>query len=127
MLSHHNARVNSHQRRKQTRFRVCFHLWCELTSTMIIERNDQFHGIHENRNPQFEQQSNINYVISMCFGYWKDNCKHFSPQGPIGIGLIEVVGSLVLPQQMREFKGILPRNFGTKISRLYTRITDVIM
>ena len=23
--------VNSHQRWKQTRFRVCFHLWCELT------------------------------------------------------------------------------------------------
>ena len=34
MLRHHNARVNSHQRWKQTRFRVCFHLWCELTSTM---------------------------------------------------------------------------------------------
>ena len=34
MLWHHNARVNSHQRWKQTRFRVCFHLWCELTSTM---------------------------------------------------------------------------------------------
>ena len=34
MLWHHNARVNSHQRWKQTRFRVCFHLWCELTNTM---------------------------------------------------------------------------------------------
>ena len=34
MLWHHNARVNSHQRWKQTRFRVCFHLWCELTITM---------------------------------------------------------------------------------------------
>ena len=34
MLWHHKARVNSHQRWKQTRFRVCFHLWCELTSTM---------------------------------------------------------------------------------------------
>ena len=33
MLWHHNARVNSHQRWKQKRFRVCFHLWCELTST----------------------------------------------------------------------------------------------
>ena len=33
---HHNARVNSHQRWKQTRFRVCFHLWCELTSTMNL-------------------------------------------------------------------------------------------
>ena len=33
MLWHHNARVNSHQRWKQTRF-VCFHLWCELTSTL---------------------------------------------------------------------------------------------
>ena len=31
MLWHHNAWVNSHQRWKQTRFRVCFHLWCELT------------------------------------------------------------------------------------------------
>ena len=30
------ARVNSHQRWKQTRFRVCFHLWCELTSTMNV-------------------------------------------------------------------------------------------
>ena len=36
MLWHHNARVNSHQRWKQTRFRVCFHLWCELTSTMNL-------------------------------------------------------------------------------------------
>ena len=34
MLWHHNARVNSHQRWKQTRFRICFHLWRELTSTM---------------------------------------------------------------------------------------------
>ena len=31
MLWHYNTRVNSHQRWKQTRFRVCFHLWCELT------------------------------------------------------------------------------------------------
>ena len=37
MLWHHNARVNSHQRWKQTRFRVCFHLWCELTSAMNME------------------------------------------------------------------------------------------
>ena len=36
MLWHYNARVNSHQRWKQTRFRVCFHLWCELTSTMNV-------------------------------------------------------------------------------------------
>ena len=36
MLWHHNARVNSHQRWKQTRFRICFHLWCELTSTMNV-------------------------------------------------------------------------------------------
>ena len=36
MLWHHNARVNSPQRWKQRRFRVCFHLWCELTSTMIV-------------------------------------------------------------------------------------------
>ena len=36
MLWHHKARVNSHQRWKQTRFRVCFHLWCELTSTMNV-------------------------------------------------------------------------------------------
>ena len=28
--------VNSHQRWKQTRFRVCFHLWYELTSTMNV-------------------------------------------------------------------------------------------
>ena len=28
------TRVNSHQRWKQTRFRVCLHLWCELTNTM---------------------------------------------------------------------------------------------
>ena len=34
MLWHHSIRVNSHQRWKQMRFRVCFHLWCELTSTM---------------------------------------------------------------------------------------------
>ena len=33
---HNNARVNSHQRWKQTWFRVCFHLWCELTSTMNV-------------------------------------------------------------------------------------------
>ena len=31
MLRHHNARVNLHRRWKQTRNRVCFHLWCELT------------------------------------------------------------------------------------------------
>ena len=36
MLWHHNARVNSHQRWKQMRFRVCFHLWCELTSTINV-------------------------------------------------------------------------------------------
>ena len=36
MLWHHNAKVNSHQRWKQTRFRVCFHLWCELTNTMNV-------------------------------------------------------------------------------------------
>ena len=36
MLWHLNARVNSRQRWKQTRFRVCFHLWCELTSTMNV-------------------------------------------------------------------------------------------
>ena len=36
MLWHLNARVNSHQRWKQTRFRVCFHLWCELTSTTNV-------------------------------------------------------------------------------------------
>ena len=36
MLWHLNARVNSHQRWKQTRFRVCFHLWCELTNTMNV-------------------------------------------------------------------------------------------
>ena len=28
--------VNSHQRWKKTRNRVCFHLWCELTTTMNI-------------------------------------------------------------------------------------------
>ena len=53
MLWHHYARVNSHQRWKQTRFRICFHLWCELTSTMN-EQNDKFHGIHDiPRDPQF--------------------------------------------------------------------------
>ena len=36
MLWHLNARVNSHQRWKQTWFRVCVHLWCELTSTMKV-------------------------------------------------------------------------------------------
>ena len=36
MLWHRHARVNSHQRWKQTRFRVCFHLWCELTSTINV-------------------------------------------------------------------------------------------
>ena len=34
ILWRHNAKVNSHQRWKQTRIRVCFHLWCELTRTM---------------------------------------------------------------------------------------------
>ena len=34
MLWCNDAKVNSHQRWKQTRIRVCFHLWCELTSTM---------------------------------------------------------------------------------------------
>ena len=36
MLWHNNARVNSHQRWKQTRNRVCFHLWCELTRTINV-------------------------------------------------------------------------------------------
>ena len=36
MLWHLNAQVNSHQRWKQTRFRICFHLWCELTNTMNV-------------------------------------------------------------------------------------------
>ena len=36
MLWHHNARVNSHHRWKQTRNRACFHLWCELTNTMNV-------------------------------------------------------------------------------------------
>ena len=36
MLFHYNAGVSSHQRWKQTRFPVCFHLWCELTSTMNV-------------------------------------------------------------------------------------------
>ena len=36
MLWHHNARVNSHQRWKQTRFCICFHLCCELTNTMNV-------------------------------------------------------------------------------------------
>ena len=36
MLWHRNARVNSHQRWKQMQFRICFHLWCELTSTMNV-------------------------------------------------------------------------------------------
>ena len=31
MLWQHNPRVNSHQRWKQMRFSVCFHLWCEFT------------------------------------------------------------------------------------------------
>ena len=42
MLWHQNARVNSPQRWKQTRFRVCFHLWCELTSTMRFNRMTRF-------------------------------------------------------------------------------------
>ena len=54
-----NASVNSHQRWKQTRNRVCFHPWCELTlalwchsivwspfSWYKMYRNDKFHGIH---------------------------------------------------------------------------------
>ena len=36
MLWHYNARVNSHQRWKQTRFRICIHLWCELTRTRNV-------------------------------------------------------------------------------------------
>ena len=51
--------VNSHQRWKQTRYCVCFHLWCELTLALWchsiiwsrfswnkISRNHKFHGIH---------------------------------------------------------------------------------
>ena len=50
MLWHHNARVNSHQRGKQTRFRVCFHLWCELTSTMnVTEWQVSWNSWYENR------------------------------------------------------------------------------
>ena len=36
MVWHLNARVNAHQRWKQMRFRICFHLWCELTITMNV-------------------------------------------------------------------------------------------
>ena len=36
MLWCHNARVNSHQRWKQTRNRVCFHLWCKLTLALWL-------------------------------------------------------------------------------------------
>ena len=36
MLWHHNTRINSHQRWKQMRFRICFHLWCEMTITMNV-------------------------------------------------------------------------------------------
>ena len=36
MLWHQNSRVNSHQRWKQTRFLICFHLWCELTTTLTV-------------------------------------------------------------------------------------------
>ena len=36
MLWHHDTRVNSHQRWKQMQNRVCFHLWCELTSTINV-------------------------------------------------------------------------------------------
>ena len=52
--------VNSHQRWKQTRNRVCFHLWCELTLALWCHsivcslfswnkmyRNDKFHGIDD--------------------------------------------------------------------------------
>ena len=55
------ALVNSHQRWKQTRNRVCFHLWCELTLALGVtvsfgiffldnkmKQNDKFHGIHDN-------------------------------------------------------------------------------
>ena len=36
ILWHHNARVNSQQRWKQMMFCICFHLWCELTSTINV-------------------------------------------------------------------------------------------
>ena len=36
MLWHHYARVNSHQRWKQTLFCVCYHLRCELTIAMNV-------------------------------------------------------------------------------------------
>ena len=36
MLWHHKAWVNSHQRWKQTRFRICFHLWYESTTKMNV-------------------------------------------------------------------------------------------
>ena len=35
MLWYHNARVNSHQRWKQMRFHVCFHLWCECVPRLL--------------------------------------------------------------------------------------------
>ena len=44
MLWHHNARVKSHQRWKQMRFCICFHLWCELTSTMNVTEWQQWAG-----------------------------------------------------------------------------------
>ena len=57
MMWHHDARVNLHQGWKQTRIRVCFHLWGELTSTMstidlcgITALFDVFLETHKHQN-----------------------------------------------------------------------------
>ena len=57
MLWHPNARVNSHQRWKQTRFRVYFHLWCELTNRMNVTEWPI------SWNSWYEQGSRANYQV----------------------------------------------------------------
>ena len=60
MLWHHNARVDSQQRWKQTRFRICFHLWCELTSTMnVTERQVSWNSWKLARTSTATQNSSL--------------------------------------------------------------------
>ena len=78
--------VNSHQRWKQTRNRVCFHLWCELTIVncrnhiwwnllpVNIRKGDfheikcdgrtSFHGIHDLQNKYIWNAASILWLLT---------------------------------------------------------------
>ena len=94
-IKHHNSdntRVNSHQRWKQTRFRVCFHLWCELTTTInltecqvswntcctsLFNRNYEFWKL--DALPLINRLS-LSLVLSEIVAYVEQCISYFAPQ-----------------------------------------------